>query len=128
MARATGGVRVEGLSSTIRALKAIGLDATDLKGAFSKIAAEGAVKVNSHAPKRSGRLAASARGNRAQSKAVITAGRSSVPYAGPINYGWPKRGIAARGFMQKADQEMQPVALTRLEQELDEVIKRRGLS
>ncbi len=31
--------------------------------------------------------------------AVIRAGRKAVPYAGPINYGWPKRHIRPRLFV-----------------------------
>lgn len=122
------GFKVEGLSQVIRALRALGLDATDLKNAFSKIAAEGATVVAGFAPKRSGRLAGTVRGNRAASKAVVTVGRATVPYAGPINYGWPSRGIAAQPFMQKADEHMRPVAIDRLETEINEAIRKRGLS
>ena len=121
------GFRVEGLSSVVRALGGLGLDVDDLKGAFSEIAREGAEKASSYAPRKSGRLAGDVRGNRAKSKAVITAGRASVPYAGVQNYGWPKRGIAAKGFMQKADQDMQPVAIQRLEDEINRRIRARGL-
>lgn len=121
------GFKVQGLSQVVRDLKALGLDVDDLKGAFSKIAAEGAEKAAAHAPRRSGRLAGSLRGNRAQSKAVVTAGGASVPYAGPINYGWPARGITGSGFMQRADEEMQPRALAMLEDEINRRIKARGL-
>lgn len=112
----------------VRDLKALGLEVSDLKDAFSKIAAEGAEKASQYAPRKSGRLASDVRGNRAQSKAVITAGRASVPYAGAINYGWPARHIAPSGFMQKADEDMQPVAIQRLEEEVNAHIRRKGLS
>lgn len=122
------GFKVEGLSSVVRSLQRLGLDVDDLKDAFASIAQEGAQRAAQHAPRRSGRLAGDIRGNRAKSKAVIAAGRSSVPYAGAINYGWPKRGIAPSGFMQKADEEMQPVAIQRLEDEINRKIRERGLS
>lgn len=122
-----GGVRVEGLNKVVRDLKSFGAEIDDLKDAFSKIAALGAQKAANFAPKRSGRLAADVRGNRAQSKAVVTAGRASVPYAGPINYGWRARGIAPSGFMQKADEAMQPIALQMLESEIDSLIRKKGL-
>lgn len=121
------GFKVEGLSRVVRSLKALGLDVDDLKDAFSKIAAKGATTAQGYAPKRSGRLSGSIRGNRAQSKAVVTAGRASIPYAGPINYGWPKRGIAPSGFMQKTDEVMRPVAIEQLESEINRKIKQRGL-
>lgn len=128
MAAARGGLRVTGLTQVVRALKEIGLDVDDLKDAFSAIAREAADRAARHAPRKSGRLAADIRGNRAQSKAVVTAGRGSVPYAGPINYGWPARNIAASPFMQKADQEMQDRSVQLLEDGINTAIRRRGLS
>ena len=123
MAAVRSGFRVQGLTSVVRALQQMGLDVDDLKDAFSKIAAEGAREAASFAPRRTGRLAGDVRGNRAKSKAVVTAGRASVPYAGPINYGWRARGIAPSLFMQKADQRMQPRALQLLEDEINRKIK-----
>lgn len=121
------GFRVEGLSSVVKALKGLGLDVEDLRAAFARIAQEGTATAQGLAPKRTGRLAGSVRGNRAQSKAVVTAGRSSIRYAGPINYGWPARGIAASGFMQRTDQALRPRALTLLEDEVNHRIRARGL-
>lgn len=125
----TIGFRVEGLSKLGRDLQALGLDVDDLKDGFSKIAAEGAKLAAGFAPKRSGRLAATIRGNRAKSKAVVMAGRGrGVPYAGAINYGWPRRGIAPAGFMQQADAAMRPRALQELESAINDSIRRRGLA
>ena len=122
------GFRVEGLSQVVRALQTLGVEVEDLKDAFGEISREGAQLASQYAPRRSGRLAGDVRGNRAKSKAVITAGRSSVPYAAPINYGWAKRNIAASGFMQKADQALQPYALRRLEENINRNIQREGLT
>lgn len=122
------GFQVDGLSSVVRGLQAIGAEVEDLKDAFAKIADEGAQIAAAEAPKRTGRLAGDVRGNRAKSKAVVTAGRGSLPYAGVINYGWPKRNIAAAGYLQRADERMQPIALRRLEAEIDQAINRRNLS
>lgn len=141
MAR-TAGFKVVGLNAVVRDLQALGLEIDDLKAAFSTIAAEAAQVAAGFAPKRSGRLAGDVRGNRAKSKAVVTAGRVSVPYAGPINYGWGnlgsgwKHGKYATGirgqypgnpFMQKTDEVMQPVAIVRLEAEINRQIAKRGL-
>ena len=120
-------VRVDGLSAVTRALVGMGVEVEDLKDAFSSIASVGARIAAGFAPKLTGRLAGDVRGNRARNKAVIAAGRVSVPYAGPINYGWPARNIEAAGFMQRADQELQPYALRRLQQNIDAAVRRRGL-
>lgn len=106
----------------------MGVEVDDLKAAFSKIADEGAQRAAAAAPVLSGALSGDIRGNRAKSKAVVTAGRSSLPYAGAINYGWPSRNIAAAGFMQAADQQMQPRALQMLEDEINQQIRRKGLA
>jgi hypothetical protein len=119
----SAGFKVEGLSSVVRALQRMGLDVDDLKDAFSQIASEGARVASGFAPVRTGRLAADVRGNRAKSKAVVIAGRASVPYAGPINYGWAARNIAPSGFLQKADVVMQPRAIQMLEEETNKKIR-----
>lgn len=128
MARGGRGFRVDGLNQVVRALQEIGLQVEDLKGAFSPIAAEGARVAARLAPRRTGRLAGDVRGNRAKSKAVVTVGRASLPYAGAINYGWRAHGIEPSLFMQRADSEMRPFALSRLEDEINRQIRRRGLT
>lgn len=124
---AVGGFRVEGLSGVVRALQDLGLDVDDLKDAFAEIAAEGAELAAGFAPRRSGALADTIRGNRAKSKAVVIAGRARVPYAGAINYGWPKRNITGAGFMQKADLALRGRVLDKLEEEITKKIRQKGL-
>src|SRR5215207_5152 len=128
MARAGFGFKVEGLAEVVRALLAIGLEVDDLKDAFSAIAAEGARVAAGFVHSRSGRLAGTLRGNRAKSKAVVTAGRAAVPYAGPQNYGWSARNIVGQGFMQRTDAAMTPRSVALLENEINQVIRRKGLS
>lgn len=137
------GFRVEGLTAFLRSLDGLALDVDDLKGAFGALAAEGAGLAAGFAPKRSGDLAGDIRGNRAKSKAVVTAGRATIPYAGAVNYGWGSsagsfkhgryasgiRGnYAGSGFMQKASDAMEPIAIARLESEINAAIRRRGLT
>lgn len=123
-----GGVRVTGLAEVVRELRSVGADLDDLKDVFAGIAEKGARLASTFAPKRSGRLAASVRGNRAKNKAVVTAGRGSVPYAGPINYGWPRRNIRASGFMQQADEQLRDEAVRDLTRGIEDVIRKAGLS
>lgn len=121
-------VRIEGLTQLVRNLEALGVSMDDMKDAMAKIADFGAMEAQRAAPVKTGRLRSDIRGNRAKSKAVVAAGRASVPYAGPINYGWPKRGIAPRLFMQAADGPWQSYGLRVLEQELNRLIRQRGLA
>lgn len=50
------------------------------------------------APKLTGRLAASLKGSATQRRATV---RSTLPYAGPIHWGWPKRNIKPQPFIQQ---------------------------
>ncbi len=124
----SGGVQVRGLPKVVRGLQAIGLEVEDLKDAFGTSASEAAAVIADEAPKRTGRLASDVRGNRAKGKAVVRAGRASVPYAGPINYGWPARNIAPDLFMQRGEEKYTPTAVRRLEEEINAAIRRRGLN
>lgn len=142
MAGTNGGVRVEGLAKVTRDLQSLGLALDDIKDAFAQIAAEGARLAASFAPRLSGRLAASVRGNRAKNKAVVSAGKARVAWAGSNNYGWPSPskyqgkprvrggwpvGIVGSSFMQRADEAMRPRAIAELEQAIDRKIRERGL-
>lgn len=122
-----GGVRVVGLTKAVRGLQEMGLEVDDLKDAFGALATEAAEVVAEETPKRSGRLASSARGNRAKSKAVVRIGTAAVPYAGVINYGWPKRNIAANDYVGRADARITPVAARRLEEEIEIQYRKKGL-
>lgn len=122
------GVRVTGLNRVVRGLQQVGLDVTDIKSAFAEVAAFGARAVKRHTPVGpTGNLRRDVRGNRAKNKAVVTAGRKRLPYAGPINYGWPRRNIKAAGFMQKGDKDVQPFAARKLENYINTSIRRSGL-
>lgn len=123
----TGRVQIVGLNRQIRSLQQLGVDVDDIKDAFADVAAVGARTIRHLAPRRRGRLAADVRGNRAKNKAVVTAGRVRVPYAGPINYGWPKRGIRASHFMQRGDRRLEPYAYRRLTTSIDNLTRKRDL-
>lgn len=122
-----GSVKVEGLNKTLTALQRLGVEVADLKDAMGDIASEGARLASGFAPVRSGHLRNTVRGNKAKAKAVVVAGRARVPYAGAINYGWPKRGIKPSLFMQRADAALAPRAVKMLEAGLDEAIKKVGM-
>lgn len=122
------GTRVDGLKQMLADLRKLGLDVDDFKDSFAAVASRGASLAASLVKSESGRLAGTVRGNRAKNKAVVSAGRASVKYAGVQNYGWPRRNIKAQGFMQKADEQLAGNLPVLLEQELQDKIQRRGLA
>lgn len=101
-------VEVEGLRTLRRTLKAAGHDLADLKAAHAQVAqvvvraAESRAPVGDGRSGPPGRLKASLRGSGTQSAAVVRAGRSALPYAGPIHWGWPRHHITAQPFIYDA--------------------------
>lgn len=95
-------VEVEGLRTLRASLKAAGLSVDDLKDAHAQVAQLVVRVAAPNAPRRTGALAASTRGSGTQGAAVVRAGKSAVPYAGPIHWGWPSRHIAANPWLWNA--------------------------
>lgn len=91
-------VRVLGRARLQRTLKKAGLDMGDFKETNTVLASRAAAIIRGFVPERSGKLAGSVRGSKAKTKVSVMAGRKAVPYAGPINYGWPSRPNAAKGW------------------------------
>lgn len=57
------------------------------------------------APKLTGRLAGSIRASATARAGVVRAGSASVPYAGPIHWGWPRHHISPHPFLVDALQD-----------------------
>jgi hypothetical protein len=102
------GLKVKNLKEVNRALKAIGVPATEVKKAGKESGELVANEARSLVPVRSGKLRGSIRvGATARSKITISAGnnrnsKSGVPYANPIHWGWFKRNIMPQPFFVKA--------------------------
>lgn len=120
-------VQVEGLRELVRDLEAAGAELDDLKDVFAEIASEAAAVAAPAVPRRTGALAASTRGNRAKNKAVVTIGKARTPYAGPIVWGWPARGIKASPVVPRTNQYMETRAPELLETGIDRVMEGLGL-
>jgi hypothetical protein len=101
-------VQVDGAKELRRSLKRAGDDLGDLKDANAEVAGMVAGRASSLAPRVSGRLAGSVRGNRAAASAVVKVGGASLPYAGPVHWGWPARHIAANPFAVNAAHDTEP--------------------
>lgn len=101
-------VQVEGARQLRATLAKAGVDLADLAEANAKVSGYVAQQAAAKAPRKSGRLAASVRGNRAKSQAVVRTGGASVPYAGPIHWGWPARHIPANTFVVDAAHDTEP--------------------
>lgn len=117
------GVQVEGLSRVVRALQQAGVQVEDMRAAMSDIARSVMPIYQQQTPVRSGRLRGDYRPSNAKGVARLYVGRASIPYAGPINYGWPKRNIRARNFIARGDAQAAPVAHDKLEDAISDLIR-----
>ncbi len=102
-------MRVRGAGELRKQMKKAGVDMQEMKDAHREVADIVAKRGKGDAPVGdSGKLAQSVRATGTQRAAVIRAGRKSVPYAGPIHWGWPARNIAAQPFLTEAAEATEP--------------------
>ena len=127
MARSSG-IQVTGLREVVRDLQKLGVSVEDLKEAFGAISDQVVSEANRIVPSRSGRLAGSIRPARTKNKAVVRAGSAAVPYAGVINYGWPSRGIEPSDFLTGPANSKPEEYARQIDRNLQELIRRYGLT
>ena len=118
------GIRVEGAAELRRTLKRAGEDLSDLKTAHSAAAQIVAGRGRGTAPRRTGTLAASVRGSGTATAAVVRAGGARVPYAGPIHWGWPSRGITAQPWLSEAATDTETVWVAGYERDVERILDR----
>lgn len=119
-------LEVKGLRETIRTLEKFGAEVADLKAAFKRIGTLVSNEAKSLVPKRTGKLASTIKPSNTKNKSVIRAG-AGIKYAGPINYGWRRRGITPSYFMERAVTAKQGEVKEQLDAELHGLIRGLGL-
>lgn len=93
---------VVGQKRFVQTMRKAGADMKELKDVNRQAANIALPAVRTLTPRgKSGKLAVSIRVGATQKAGVIRAGRKSAPHAGVINYGWPKRGIKPRLFVNQ---------------------------
>lgn len=95
-------VQWEGVHELRATLRRAGANLGDLKVTHVQVAEHIRPVARAGAPVRSGALAATVRASGTKSDAFVRAGFARVPYANPIHWGWPARGIRANRFVSKA--------------------------
>lgn len=116
-------VRVTGLREVTQALDEFATDLEDVKG-FTDLATQAASTAARFAPKRSGRLASSIKPEVSKNRISVKVG---AVYGGAINYGWRKRNIKPASFLEKADRDLTPKAVSALDRGIDDAIRKAGL-
>jgi hypothetical protein len=96
-------VEIKGLKKLVKGLKQFDTDLSDELKTVHKAAAEDvASTARGGVPTRSGRLKGSIRTGVTAKTGIVRSGKSAVPYAGPIHFGWKKRNIKPQPFLYDA--------------------------
>ena len=98
-----GAQQIDGLKEVNAALRSMSkASRDDMKETHKKAAAIVIDGAKRFVPVRTGRLAASIRDGSTQRMGRVRVGSASVPYAGPIHFGWPARAIKPQPFIYDA--------------------------
>lgn len=115
-------VEVDGARELRRTLRAAGDDLEDLKAANLAAANIAAGAARGRAPRKTGALAGDIRASGTKTAGIIRAGRKRIPYAGPIHWGWPARGIEARPYMTEGAQSTESIWVPMYERLIDDAL------
>lgn len=120
-------IEIEGLDELRRNIRKLEGGVDDLKAANSS-----AAKIVENAaaplvPRRTGRLRMSLRSSGTQRAGVVRAGKASVPYAGPIHFGWRKRNIRPQPFIYEAADRRRSEVLEAYDKQVGDLIRKYDL-
>ena len=125
-----GRLEIEGLKEIQRALKGLAEDSReDMKETHRKAGEIVAAAAKPLAPVLTGRLSATIVSSPTKYQGRVRIGRgASVPYAGPIHFGWPARRIAPQPFVYEALDGRREEVKQQNEQRINELIERNKLA
>lgn len=122
-------VSVEGARELRKALKTVGDEAkAGLKETNLEVAEIVARAAVTKVPAQSGALRETIRAAGAQTRASVKAGFKRVPYAGPIHFGWPDRGIAPQTFLYDALDSRRGEVLDAYQSGMGDLLRKNGLA
>lgn len=129
---AEGSVKIEGLSKVRRELKKLSDDvdyrAQEFLPVNKSIADAVLGDAKAYVPIRSGSLAGTMRAAATKTSARVKAGYKSVPYAGPIHFGWPARRIKPQPFFYDAIDKRRDEIKRRYDNLVKDLIKKYDLN
>ena len=126
----SGAIQITGAREFRRNLNkmAKGLGGSEMKKVHLDVAKLVERKTAQITPVRSGRLRGSVRGKSTTREATISAGKSGIPYAGVIHFGWPRHNIRPNRFLYRGiAQTPWQLVLEEYASGVDDIAKRAGL-
>jgi hypothetical protein len=124
MAGGKAGVEVEGAKELRKALKRMDGRLDDLKDTHKAAAEIVAAAARPLVPVRTGALLSSLRTDRRASGASVLAGRSRIPYAGVIHFGWPGHNIEPQPFLYEALDARREEVAEAYDRKIGELVRR----
>lgn len=121
-------IKVDGARELRRALKQFEGGIADLKAAHADAAAVVEDRAEELVPRLTGLLEGSIRSSGQASSGIVRAGTASVPYAGPIHFGWPGHNIEPQPFLYDALDDRTTQVIESYERHVDGLIDRYGLN
>lgn len=128
---------VDGARELRRQLKAVQSGIDGMKEVHRETAELVGDRAADLVPVRTGRLQATIRASGQAAGAVVRAGFASVPYAGPIHFGWPTRPNSDKGwrggpivpqpFLYDALDDRHDEVIRMYEQRVDDLIRKHDL-
>lgn len=95
-------ITIKGVQEVKNTLNKLGKDLESNTELNKELSSTLSQKASAMAPRLTGALASSVKGNPSAEKAQIMAGSSAVPYAGVQEYGWPEKNIQAQPYLRPA--------------------------
>ena len=95
-------ITITGVKEVIDTLNKLGKDLESNEELNKELSSTLSQKASAMAPRLTGALASSVKGNPSAEKAQILAGSAAVPYAGVQEYGWPEKNIQAQPYLRPA--------------------------
>jgi len=120
-------ISVEGEAQVKAALAKVEKDLIDRSELNKDLSTELSRKASAMAPRLTGALASSVKGNPSNEKAQILAGSNSVPYAGVQEYGWPQRNIQAQPYLRPAVFDNMDYIVEKYNKYIESIVKRYNL-
>ena len=120
-------ITVEGGRELRKALRAVENGTADLKGVHKETGELVGATAARLVPRRKGVLQSTIRAAGQAAGAVVRAGYAVVPYAGPIHFGWPSRGIAPTPFLYDALDYRRAEVIEMYQDRVNDLIRKHGL-
>ncbi len=120
-------INVEGVKQVTDTLNKLAKDLESNVELNKELSTTLSQKASALAPRLTGALASSVKGNPSAEKAQILAGSAAVPYAGVQEYGWPEKNINAQPYLRPAVHNNMGYIIEKYNESIQKAIKKYNL-